>query len=173
MIACRFNRETKPDQYASTISLLRELVSTISKGGNFLLNIGPEASGLIPATMVNTLHEMGRWIDKASDAIFDSVPYWVTSTDFYEPGQPLYFMQSKDHKVFYVFSFERPLSQRLVIKSTLPIHDDAKISLITKDAHAKQHLDWRIFSNGRLIVNVPDKVLNLEKLLWVFEIVSP
>ncbi|KAG2198821.1 hypothetical protein INT47_000737 [Mucor saturninus] len=168
-----FNRETKPHQYTTTVSLLQELVSTISKGGNFLLNIGPEASGLIPPTMVNTLLEMGRWIDKTSDAIFNSVPYWVTPTDFNEPGQPLYFMHSKDHKTFYVFSFNRPSAQRLVIKSSLPLHEDAKISLITKERYGEQLLNWKVFSNGRLIVDVPDNVLDLEKLMWVFKIVSP
>lgn len=153
------------------MSLLQELVSTISKGGNFLLNIGPEASGLVPSVMVNTLLEMGHWIDKTSDAIFESVPYWVTPSDFSEPGQPLYFMQSKDGKIFYVFSFERPLGQRLVVKATLPIHEDAKISLITKN-HTED-LKWRVFSNGRLIVDVPDKILDMEKRLWAFKIVAP
>lgn len=166
-----FNHETKPHQYASTVTLLQELVSTISKGGNFLLNIGPEASGLLPNVMVNTLLEMGRWIDKTSEAIFDSVPYWVTSSDFHEPGQPLYFMQSKDGKSFYVFSFDRPLGQRLVIKSTVPLHEDSRISLLTK--RYTEDLEWRIFSNGRLIVDVPDRVLDMENMLWVFKIVAP
>ncbi|GAA5814224.1 hypothetical protein MFLAVUS_007718 [Mucor flavus] len=164
-----FNHQTKPDQYATTSSLLRELVSTISKGGNFLLNIGPEGTGAIPQVMVDRLLEIGQWIEQNHEAVFDTVPYWVTSSDFHELRQPLHFMQSKDGKSFYVFSLEKPVGQRLVIKSTVPLHPDAKISLLSKS----EALNWRVFSNGRLIVDVPDHVVEMEKALWVFKIEAP
>ncbi len=137
-----------------------------------MLNIGPEASGLVPNVMVNTLIEMGRWIDKVEESIFDSVPYWVTSIDFNEPGQPLYFMQSKNGKSFYIFSFEKPLGERLVVKSKLPLHQESKISLFTKKKNT-EYLNWKIYNNGRLIVDVPNRILNTEKSLWVFKIEAP
>jgi alpha-L-fucosidase len=150
---------------------LQELVSVVSKGGNFLLNIGPEASGHIPHVMSRTLRAMGSWIDKVEESIFDAVPYWVTSHDFFEPGQPLYFMQSKNGQTFYVFSFEKPLGGRLVVKTTLPLHAQSRISLMTFET--TEYLDWRIFSNGRLMVTVPDHILDQERLLWVFKVEAP
>lgn len=143
----------------------------MSKGGNFLLNIGPEASGHIPSIMSHTLRTMGVWIDKVEESIFDAIPYWVTSNDFFELGQPLYFMQSKDGQTFYIFSFERPLGERLVIKTTIPLHSQSRISLMT--LRKPEYLDWRIFSNGRLIVTVPNHVLDQEELLWVFKVEAP
>lgn len=144
----------------------------MSKGGNFLLNIGPEASGHIPHVMSRTLRTMGAWIDMVEESIFDTVPYWVASHDLFEPGQPLYFMQSKNGQTFYIFSFKRPLGGRLVIKTTLPLHDQSRISLMTLQQQP-EYLDWRVFSNGRLMVTVPDHVLNQEKLLWVFKLEVP
>ncbi len=149
-----------------------ELVSTIAKGGNFLLNIGPEASGWIPSSMYNTLIEIGRWVDKANEAIFDTVPYWVTSSDFSEPGQPLYFMQSKDGRSIYIFSFERLYGERLILKASLiPLHKNTKISLLTK--REPENLKWKVYNNGRLIVDVPDCILDTEKRIWVFKIEAP
>lgn len=119
--------------------------------------------------MVDRLLEIGQWIEQNHEAVFDTVPYWVTSSDFHELRQPLHFMQSKDGKSFYVFSLEKPVGQRLVIKSTVPLHPDAKISLLSKS----EALNWRVFSNGRLIVDVPDHVVEMEKALWVFKIEAP
>ncbi|CAO3628160.1 unnamed protein product [Mucor hiemalis] len=167
-----YNHQTKPYQYTSVTSLLMELVSTIAKGGNFLLNIGPEASGWIPSSMYNTLIEIGRWVDKANEAIFDTVPYWVTSSDFSEPGQPLYFMQSKDGRSIYIFSFERLYGERLILKASLiPLHKNTKISLLTK--REPENLKWKVYNNGRLIVDVPDCILDTEKRIWVFKIEAP
>lgn len=122
--------------------------------------------------MVNALVDMGKWINKVDEAIFDSVPYWVTSTDFTEPGQPLYFMQSKNGKSFYIFSFERPLGQRLIIKSKIPLYQDSKISLFTKK-NANEFLNWKVHDNGRLVIDVPDSILDTEKYLWVFKMEVP
>lgn len=133
--------------------------------------MGPEASGLLHHVMVNTLLDMGRWINKVHEAIFDTVPYWVATSDFNEPGQPLYFLQSKDGKSIYLFSLERPQNQRLIVHATLPLHSQSKISLMTKNQ--EEYLDWRLDSNQRLVVDVLDHVLDLERIIWVFKIEAP
>ncbi|MDF7823288.1 alpha-L-fucosidase [Pontiellaceae bacterium B12227] len=48
--------------WKSTEQLIRNLVDIASKGGNYLLNIGPTAEGLIPAPSVERLNEMGEWM---------------------------------------------------------------------------------------------------------------
>ncbi|KAL9548859.1 hypothetical protein PS6_006384 [Mucor atramentarius] len=167
-----YNHQTKPDQYASTESLLQELVSVIAKGGNFLLNIGPEASGHVPHVMRKTLYEIGQWIDHVDESIFDSEPYWVTSHDMHEPGQPLYFTQSKNGKSFYIFSFKAPLSRCIVVKTKVPLHPQSTISLLSS-AYKEEGLKWRMARNDRLIINVPDHIIDQEHLLWVFKIDAP
>ncbi|CEP15883.1 hypothetical protein [Parasitella parasitica] len=167
-----FNHQTRDDQYASTTSLLQELVSVVSRGGNFLLNIGPEASGHIPHVMQKTLYEMGQWLDRVDESIFDSVPYWVASSDLHEPGQPLYFTQARDGRAFYVFSFNPPLDRRVVVKTKVPLHPNATISLLSS-SDKKEHLKWRMTNSDKLIINVPDHVMDREHLLWVFKIEAP
>jgi len=50
--------------------LIRMLSDIASKGGNFLLNIGPTAEGLFPDTSVVRLKEIGDWMGRNSEAIY-------------------------------------------------------------------------------------------------------
>jgi alpha-L-fucosidase len=46
------------------------LVNCVSKNGNMLLNVGPDARGNIPSESVNILQEVGKWMDKNSESIY-------------------------------------------------------------------------------------------------------
>jgi alpha-L-fucosidase len=50
--------------------LIRKLVDVASKGGNFLLNVGPDALGRIPQASVERLQEIGRWTTINGEAIY-------------------------------------------------------------------------------------------------------
>lgn len=62
--------KTDDTNFKSTETLLRNLIDIASKGGNYLLNIGPEASGLVPQPEVLRLQEMGRWLAVNGEAIY-------------------------------------------------------------------------------------------------------
>jgi alpha-L-fucosidase len=50
--------------------LIRNLVDIASKGGNYLLNVGPTSEGLIPEPSVERLREVGAWMKLNSEAIY-------------------------------------------------------------------------------------------------------
>jgi len=56
--------------WKSTAVLLRNLIDIASKGGNFLLNVGPTPEGEIPEPSVVRLREMGRWLQVNGEAIY-------------------------------------------------------------------------------------------------------
>ncbi|HPO13541.1 MAG TPA: alpha-L-fucosidase [Candidatus Hydrogenedentes bacterium] len=56
--------------WKSTEDLIRKLVDIVSKGGNFLLNVGPTAEGLIPDASVERLSAIGKWMDVNGDSIY-------------------------------------------------------------------------------------------------------
>lgn len=58
------------ENWKSTHELLQKLVDIVSKGGNFLLNVGPDSHGIIPVVCQNTLREMGTWLSKNGEAIY-------------------------------------------------------------------------------------------------------
>ncbi|MFZ2873907.1 MAG: alpha-L-fucosidase [Phycisphaerales bacterium] len=97
--------------WKSTTTLIRTLCETASKGGNFLLNVGPTADGLVPEASLERLAEMGRWMDVNGQAIygtragpFGKLP-WGRCT---QKGDDLYLMV-----------FDWPADGRLVVPGLL------------------------------------------------------
>jgi alpha-L-fucosidase len=58
------------DNWKSPAALIALLVETASKGGNLLLNIGPDGDGRVPPPSVDGLAAMGRWMAVNGDAIY-------------------------------------------------------------------------------------------------------
>jgi len=56
--------------WKSTETLIRNLVDITSKGGNYLLNVGPTAQGIIPAPSVERLKQVGAWLKVNGEAIY-------------------------------------------------------------------------------------------------------
>jgi alpha-L-fucosidase len=54
--------------------LIRQMVQVASRGGNYLLNIGPMSDGTIPRPSVDRLTEVGNWIRVNSDAVYGTGP---------------------------------------------------------------------------------------------------
>ncbi len=50
--------------------LLLKLSEIVSKGGNFLLNVGPTSEGLIPQASIDRLKYIGRWMKKNGEAVY-------------------------------------------------------------------------------------------------------
>lgn len=58
------------DNWKSSATLIRNLIDIASKGGNYLLNVGPTADGLIPQPSVERLRAMGNWMKVNGEAIY-------------------------------------------------------------------------------------------------------
>ena len=69
------NRIEGTEDYLSAKELIETLCSLVSKGGNFLLNVGPAADGTIPVIMEERLLQMGEWLKVNGDAIYGTRIY--------------------------------------------------------------------------------------------------
>ena len=56
--------------WKSVETLVRLLVNCASRGVNYLLNVGPDARGVIPAASANRLRGVGRWLEANGEAIY-------------------------------------------------------------------------------------------------------
>lgn len=65
--------------YKSVKELVRYLVGAAGKGANFLLNIGPQPDGELPAKALERLAGMGEWLDKYGETIYGTTAGDVTT----------------------------------------------------------------------------------------------
>lgn len=63
-----YNRHDQ--NWKSTQTLVRNLIDCASKGGNYLLNVGPTAEGTFPQASIDRLREIGQWMSVNSVAIY-------------------------------------------------------------------------------------------------------
>ena len=98
--------------WKSTQTLIRNLVDIASKGGNYLLNVGPTGEGLIPDASVERLQEIGAWMKINGEAIHDTVasPFsrqlpWGRCTQKVEGGKT----------TLYLHVFNWPTDGRLLV----------------------------------------------------------
>lgn len=76
-----FNRFEEPSDYLSSKELVHMLIDLVSRGSNFLLNIGPTADGRIPVIMQQKLLDIGNWLKVNGEGIYSSVKYANSSNE--------------------------------------------------------------------------------------------
>ena len=82
--------------------VLQNLVRIVGKGGNLLLNLGPDENGLSPKICTDALDQAGEWLEKYGDSIFGTTnipnfPYLLTWGDltYSKERKTLYFHVKK------------------------------------------------------------------------------
>jgi alpha-L-fucosidase len=78
------------DKFKSPRTVIHSLIEIVAKGGSLLLGIGPKPDGTLPAEVVATLREIGSWMNKNGNAIYNT-----RAIKNYNSGNT-YFTQSKD-----------------------------------------------------------------------------
>jgi alpha-L-fucosidase len=131
------------EQWKSTSDLLRKLIDIVSKGGNFLLNVGPNQYGVIPEVCQQNLREMGQWLKVNGESVYGTLaspfPYlsWGRAT-------------RKDQKIYlHVFDWPKdgilpvPLSNKITkaylladIKNPLKVTAEEETSTIKLPSYA-------------------------------------
>ena len=88
------------ENWKSPKDVVHKLCDIASKGGNFLLNVGPTAEGVIPAPSVRILEEAGRWLQANGDAIY--------GTTFAPLPQPAWGRITRKGNRLYLLVFDWP-----------------------------------------------------------------
>lgn len=133
--------------------LIHNLIDIVSKGGNFLLNVGPTGEGIIPEPSVLILKEMGDWLKVNGESV-----YGATASTMDEPVWGRY---TSKPGVLYAHVFDWPEDGRLLIDKSQKV---AKAILL---ADPDTELEFSQTGQGvsiSLPVRAPDPVASVIRL---------
>jgi len=137
------------DEYKSPRQLIQLLVKIVSRGGNFLLNIGPGPNGDFDPVAYERLKAIGDWMKINSVGIYQTQPVAPYSSS------NIYFTQSKTDKTIYAFYLaeenEKNLPATVIIKN-FSLAKGAKISIFTTPSNLK----WQADGND-IRISIPKK----------------
>jgi len=116
-----YRRNAKLADYLSVEDIIEELVSTVSCGGNMLLNVGPTADGVILPVFEERLRQLGSWLQVNGEAIYKSIP-WRVQND--TAAQDIWYTQGRSGEVYAIFR-NWPVNNELLL--THPMELDGAI----------------------------------------------
>jgi len=150
------------DNWKSTKTLVHNLVDITAKGGNYLLNVGPTAEGLIPDASVERLREMGDWMDANGEAIYET----ERLEEHFRQGETVRYTKKKGKPVYYGITLEKPGESVNFIY--LRPEAGSEVFLLGHE----EPLEWEFSEDHGLIVHVPESVRNSSGFgpAWTFRV---
>lgn len=150
------------DNWKTSQNLIFNLVDIAAKGGNYLLNVGPTAEGLIPGTSVERLEAMGDWMKINGEAIYAT----ERLQNHFREGENIRYTKKKGEQVYYGITFNSP--GEAVQFSYLQPDEGSEITLLGYGGL----LDWEFDEENGLTIQIPAEARNAENLntAWVFKV---
>jgi hypothetical protein len=180
-----YNRQEDAWDYNSTQSLVLQLIDKVSRGGNFLLDIGPDEHGKIPPIMQERLLQMGDWLKINGEAIYKTSRWklhsqWSEGNRNYtdrsgdmllkitidpEPGyavKEVFYTYNANTNSLYAILPKYPDNKKLVLKN-ISLPAGSNISLLS----TKTALQWKQVGDN-IEVSLPDYNPNTIKAPYAY-----
>jgi alpha-L-fucosidase len=137
------------DKWKSSVTMIRNLMDIASKGGNYLLNVGPKADGEFPVESVERLKEVGAWMKVNGEAVYATKG---------SPLQPLSWGRctsktENGNTVLYLSVFEWPQGHKLILPDLKNQIDKAELLATAEKLKVKKE-------KGGWVIDVPEKELH-------------
>ena len=149
----KYDHEWKQPQ-----EVIRRLVEITSRGGNYLLNIGPDGEGVVPEPSVQILHRVGRWVRANGASI-----YGTTASPFHE--LPWGYCTVRGHRL-YLHVFDWPTDGQLRLTGLRTV---ARAAYLLADPANQLPLQQ---AGGHLTIRVPGQPADPVDTVVVVELES-
>jgi alpha-L-fucosidase len=144
-----YNRAEGEAETIAPADLIALLVDIVSKNGNLLLDVGPEADGTIPPVQMERLKALGAWLKQNGEAIYDTDP-WDRAEGHSAEGDDLRFTHNGAE--LYATILGKPKARTVTIED-MPTHPLLEVYLL---GDAKP-LEWKA-DGDNLKVTLPDQL---------------
>lgn len=142
--------KSKDNNWKSTKDIIQTLIDIVSKGCNYLLNVGPTSEGLVPQPSIERLQEVGKWMKVNGEAI-----YGTTASPFsYLPWGRC---TQKGNKL-YLHIFEWPKDGKI----SLPVLNTISKAYLLADSKTMLKVEKSKTKNTiTLVGNAPDQIASV------------
>jgi alpha-L-fucosidase len=142
-----FSYDADAKNYKGAAWIVRNVVDTVAKGGNFQIGVGPDANGEFHPTAVSQLRDAGRWLKLNGEAIYATRP---RAGDLWREGDNIRYTTSKDSKTTYCFLLNWP--GRSVTLASPPDSPNVRVHMLGYAAALPSHRDP---AKG-LVIEIPE-----------------
>jgi alpha-L-fucosidase len=134
------------NNWKSSETLIRNLIRITSRGGNYLLNVGPKPDGSFPEESIQRLADIGKWMKINGEAIYGTQAGRLPVLSWGECTQK----EVKDKTILYLSVFEWPKNGQLEVPGLSNAILSARLLANGTKLKTTQ-------SNGNSFIQVPDK----------------
>lgn len=142
-----YNRTEDATTFLSVDALVDSFVDIVSKNGNLLLNVGPEADGTIPAGQLDRLTGLGAWLKTNGDAIYTTRPWMQAAAKTTDGGRVRF--TTKAGKL-YAILLDEPVGRTVTI-ADLPLSVAKTVTELSSGIPVKHSL-----ANRTLVLTLPN-----------------
>lgn len=155
------------NDWKSPDELLFWLVEIVSKGGNYMLNIGPKASGEVPEKSISNLRMVGKWLGINGEAIYHTKPWKINhegptkinmdgtgerqDKGFVAEFSPEDFWFTTNENKLYAIALKAPDNRKAVIRSLDNTNKITRVRILGSNDSPQ----WELTSSG-LEVSLPE-----------------
>jgi alpha-L-fucosidase len=140
------------DHYKSSLQIVQLLIKIVSRGGNFLMNIGPGPDGDWDPDAYKRLADIGKWIKVNGEGIYAS-----KAVAPYSAGD-MFFTQTHGGSNEYAFLLSKTNDVVLDAVIRIPVGNEKKVKRVML-LGANQKLKWKQ-QEGNILVSIPRELQN-------------
>ncbi|XP_011498250.1 PREDICTED: alpha-L-fucosidase-like [Ceratosolen solmsi marchali] len=129
-----YRRNADLKDYLSLDELIKELVISVSRGGNLLMNVGPSKDGTIAPIFEERLRGIGQWLKANGEAIYKSKP-WKVQNDTLSEG--VWYTVGENDNNLYAIVLSWPSDDILKLKS-VKLHQLSRVEMLDSN----EEISW-------------------------------
>ncbi|MCL4141786.1 UNVERIFIED_CONTAM: hypothetical protein GTU68_041746 [Idotea baltica] len=168
-----YRRNSVLQDYLTIEEILDQLVSTVSCGGNVLINVGPQSDGSISLIFEERLRQMGHWLSINGQAIYKSKP-WTHQNDTVNKNV-WYTSSGTNSSLIYAIVLKWPDNGKLFLGAVVAQPGVTKFTLLGYPSGESETDEKSLHvisysTSGGITLNLPPDTQNYLKWAWVIKI---
>jgi alpha-L-fucosidase len=141
-----FSYDPVPENYKGAGWIIRNLVDSVAKGGNFMVGIGPNGNGRFHPAAVAQLREAGEWLKINGEGIYATRP---REGELWSEGEHVRFTRTKDGRRVYAYALQWPGKQ--MVLGTVRARPESEVCMLGYP----EALNWRHDPQRGTVIELP------------------